>query len=264
MRRFGREPIQKISTALTVKQPGLAMGDGGHHERVEAAVDDHNRGKERLPEFLASTGVNPKSTSPPRESSAKGLKTNLSVEKERDEKALHEYGKVPRENKKLESISPIRGKDSLEATTPQKVLGEEMHWESADAQSQIPLFVFNGSLEACGAGNVVESERPKPYAGPMAMSYSNEMGWTAKVLGPKSGHWKRKAREALSSSPKVNTSQNVIAKAEVSKSKRESSIPLQELDQNISVLKRVKKGKSSNTQGEKGSIKDGGEAATAM
>lgn len=127
-----------------------------------------------------------------------------------------------------------------------------------------PLFVFNGSLEIGGVVDDGGKLRPVTNAGPMALSYSNEMGWTAEVLGPKSGHWKRKAREAQSIGPKENMSNSVVVKAEVSKTKRESSIPLQELDQNISELKRVKKGKSSNTQGEKGSNRDGGEAVIAM
>ena len=31
--------------------------------------------------------------------------------------------------------------------------------------------------------------------GPMAMTYDMELGWVTEVLGPTSGHWKRKARE---------------------------------------------------------------------
>ena len=35
----------------------------------------------------------------------------------------------------------------------------------------------------------------KDVEGPMAMTYYMELGWVTEVLGPTSGHWKRKARE---------------------------------------------------------------------
>ena len=35
----------------------------------------------------------------------------------------------------------------------------------------------------------------KDGEGPMAMTYDMELGWIVEVLGPTSGHWKRKARE---------------------------------------------------------------------
>lgn len=112
----------------------------------------------------------------------------------------------------------------------------------ATAQREVPLFVFSGSSEVVGVLNEVDSGRPSTDVGPMAMSYSNELGWTAEVLGPKNGHWKHKARAAQKLGPKENTSQSEPIKEGVSKSKRESSIPLQELDLNILELKRSKKG----------------------
>lgn len=129
-RKLSRELIQKFSTGITVKQPGLAVGGVGHHESVAAEDDVQIRGTERLPESHASTGENLKSTSSPRDSSAKGKKTDLSGEKEQEEKTVHEYGNVSREDKKIESIIPIRGKDNIDDHTTKKVLGEEMLWES--------------------------------------------------------------------------------------------------------------------------------------
>lgn len=58
--------------------------------------------------------------------------------------------------------------------------------------------------------------------GLMAMTFNKDLGWIAETLGPKSGHCKRLARVAHSKekgeeiSPKNN--------------KRESSVPIQELD----------------------------------
>lgn len=37
---------------------------------------------------------------------------------------------------------------------------------------------------------------------PLAMSYDQEKGWIAEVLGPKSGHWKHLARQVKTKSPR--------------------------------------------------------------
>ena len=44
-------------------------------------------------------------------------------------------------------------------------------------------------------GGQVGLELIKDVEGPMAMTYDMELGWVMEVLGPTSGHWKRKARE---------------------------------------------------------------------
>lgn len=123
-----------------------------------------------------------------------------------EKETLHERGKVFSADKQQESILPILGKDSLEATTLQKAWSEEMQWKMVTAQREVPIFVFSGSLEGGGIQNRENSGRPSTAIGPMAMSYSNELGWTAKVLGPTSGHWKHKARAAQNSGPKENIS----------------------------------------------------------
>ena len=38
---------------------------------------------------------------------------------------------------------------------------------------------------------------------PLAMSYDQERGWTSEILGPKSGHWKRLARQVKECGPTV-------------------------------------------------------------
>lgn len=83
-------------------------------------------------------------------------------------------------------------------------------------------------------------------------------------MGPKSGHWKRKARAAQNLGPKENASLGKIKKEGESKTKRESPIPLQELDLNIIELKRSKKGQSSPTQREEVGNRDGGVVAAMM
>ena len=74
----------------------------------------------------------------------------------------------------------------------------------------------------------------------MAMTYSNELGWTVECLGPKSGHWKRKARATQSKDSKENASPCKFKKEGESNIKMESLIPLQELDLNTLELKHNK------------------------
>ena len=38
---------------------------------------------------------------------------------------------------------------------------------------------------------------------PLAMSYDQEKGWTSEILGPKSRHWKRLARQVKEYGPTV-------------------------------------------------------------
>lgn len=59
-----------------------------------------------------------------------------------EKETLHERGKVFSVDKQQESILPILGKDSLEATTLQKAWSEEMQWEMVTAQREVPIFVF--------------------------------------------------------------------------------------------------------------------------
>nr|POF16047.1 hypothetical protein CFP56_45035 [Quercus suber] len=52
------------------------------------------------------------------------------------------------------------------------------------------------------AYEVVENlEWAKETMGPIAMSYVQNKGWVSKELGPKSGHWKRLARQNKQTSP---------------------------------------------------------------
>lgn len=139
-----------------------------------------------------------------------------------------------------------------------------MQWEMVTAQREVLIFVFSGSLEGGRIQNKENSGRPNTAVGPMAMSYSNKLGWTAKVLGPTSGQWKHKARAAQNSGPKENISLSETIKEGVSKTKRENPILLQELNLNIIELNQSKKGQSSIMQREKVGIRDGGVAATAL
>ena len=64
------------------------------------------------------------------------------------------------------------------------------------------------------------------------MSYDQEIGWTSEILGPKSGHWKRLARQVKVCGPTMVS--------DPASQKRKGEAPLIELDQNVKCTKRAK------------------------
>ena len=85
--------------------------------------------------------------------------------------------------------------------------------------------------------------------GPMAMSYEPDVGWVANKLGPTSGHWKRRAR--------VGPDDEMKDELGPIQRKREGSLTLSEIDQNIKGTKRRKgEGLGKENAGED-FIKDG-------
>lgn len=62
-------------------------------------------------------------------------------------------------------------------------------------QAEIPKFSFEPVNEMQEGGSFVGSGLSRDEEGPRAMTYDMESGWVAEVLGPTSGHWKRRARE---------------------------------------------------------------------
>ena len=85
-----------------------------------------------------------------------------------------------------------------------------MQWEMVTAQREDPIFVFNERPEGVGVQTVANIGRPNMALGLMAMTYSNELGWTTESLGPTSGHWKREARAAQNLGLKENASLSEI------------------------------------------------------
>ena len=64
------------------------------------------------------------------------------------------------------------------------------------------------------------------------MSYDQEKGWTSEMLGPKSGHWKRLARQVKEGGP--------FMVSDPASQKRKGEAPLIELVQNAKSTKRGK------------------------
>ena len=123
-----------------------------------------------------------------------------------------------------------------------------MQWEKGTAQEEDKLFDFKVAPtdEAInGLEGQVEVERG---LGPMALCYKENMGWIAEQLGPASGHWKRRAREARNEGLNVDKASDV--------KKRADPITLEELQPHISTQKRRK-------VTERNSTVDGDEAVAA-
>ena len=59
-------------------------------------------------------------------------------------------------------------------------------------QGDVPKFKFEAVRKEKELGNDSGLELYKEEEGPIAMTYDMDQGWVAKVLGPTSGHWKRK------------------------------------------------------------------------
>lgn len=96
------------------------------------------------------------------------------------------------------------------------------------------------------------------------MSYSAEVGWTAKSLDPKSVHWKRKARENRADIAQVQLSPLELESLNPGNNKCESPTPLKELDLKTLEVKRRKGNQTQKAQGKENSDTDGRMAASAM
>ena len=62
-------------------------------------------------------------------------------------------------------------------------------------QTETPKFIFEFVHKMKEVGRYVGLDLAKEGEGPIDMTYDMDLGWVAEVLGPTSGHWKRKARE---------------------------------------------------------------------
>ena len=62
-------------------------------------------------------------------------------------------------------------------------------------QTETPKFIFEFTHKMKEVGCYVGLDLAKEGEGPIDMTYDMDLGWVAEVLGPTSGHWKRKARE---------------------------------------------------------------------
>lgn len=137
----------------------------------------------------------------------------------------------------------------------QPMAPENMQWAKVTTYEEEPNFKIALALSP-GTNNVDGSPTSSDAElGLLAMSYGSMKGWITKKLGPKSGHWKRLAREA-----KANP--NHKGKSPICQ-KREGPISLQELDPDVSDWKRRKGRKQKNQTLDEETQKVGGVVVAA-
>nr|POE82122.1 hypothetical protein CFP56_57258 [Quercus suber] len=121
--------------------------------------------------------------------------TQTSENRERSNEAYHEMGLVNSiEEIPSESIA-ILVKEGVDRKLINNGIAGNGQRVMETHQTGTPKFKFEPAPKAQEDGGHVVLELKKDGEGPMAMTYDMEVGWVAEVLGPTSGHWKRKARE---------------------------------------------------------------------
>ena len=130
-------------------------------------------------------------------------------------------------------------------------------------RQEVPKFVFNESQTDGECQGEPKPDRTDAAQEPMAMTYKNDVGWVAECLGPKNGHWKRMAREVRPKDFNEQQSPSGVKPIIKNKVKRESLVPVQELERNITEIKRNRGCKEGRAIGKEITNTDGGEATTA-
>lgn len=128
--------------------------------------------------------------------------------------------------------------------------------------TEAPKFVFNK-----GPTTKEHQDEKKPISNeaaqdPMAMIYKEKVGWVAECLSPKSGHWKRMARENWPKDGIEQQSPSEDKPIVQYKLKRESPVPLKELELNLTEAKCSKGQREIKAAGKENTNTDGREAAT--
>ena len=149
---------------------------------------------------------------------------------------VHENGKFDSPKEKVEDKITISGEDSLTGRVNAKDMEDKMQWEEvlddvAHVKSEEGSKQKQG-VKGTGCANKENQCWAENESSPLAMTYDQEKGWTSEILGPKSGHWKRLARQAKDSSPTAGS-------ISISQ-KRKGESPLTELDQNVKCTKKAK------------------------
>ena len=154
--------------------------------------------------------------------------------------AYHEEGMVNNRSEKAKASPSILGCEKLEALLEQKRAEEGMQWENATQQERESRFNFILAPTTFEGITTKGLDLDKTELGPMTMTYELGVGWVAEKLGPRSGHWKRLARNTK---PKTNdTDLGPINQ------KGEGPTPLSDLDPHIIDLKRRKNQKQKSNK----------------
>ena len=94
-----------------------------------------------------------------------------------------------------ETSNAIAVKERVGEADQNPVADVSEHGVMETSQGDVPKFKFEAVRKDKELGNDLGLELDKEEDGPIAMTYDMDQGWVAEVLGPTSGHWKRKIRE---------------------------------------------------------------------
>ena len=250
-----REPMDKAEEVNRGRgfQMELATKQAG------GEVTEENRSEEGLKRRSKNSG----STIPTHEDVDKKKTPNKPDEVVQGSVFIHERGKVSQAEESTEIPLPILGyKHNLEKEARGKGK-DEMQWEIVTTRQEVPKFVFNEGQTDGECQGEPKPDRADAAQEPMAMTYKNDVGWVAECLGPKSGHWKRMAREVRPKDFNEQQSPSGVKPIIKNKVKRESPVPVQELERNITEIKRNRGCKEGRAIGKEITNTDGGEATTA-
>ena len=149
-------------------------------------------------------------------------------------------------------------KENREGLWAQNQAMEGMHWEKETKhEAEIP-FEFRVAPNDKGRDVEVGPVSVDKESGPMAMSFDAQLGWVAKELGPKSGHWKRMAKMVHVASPTKEKEKEKLKTL----GKRPGLIPIQELETN-GVTQKRRKNKEQSKAFVHNEERDGEEAVAA-
>ena len=182
------------------------------------------------------------------------------VESFQSGETFHGNGKVSTPESKVDDKLTKSGKDPLMNTPKAKDLEDKMQCEEVMCDVANLKPEEGRSCKQETKGSVCADKEKQNWAesvsSPLAMSYDQERGWTSEMLGPKSGHWKRLARQVKECGPTVVS--------DPASQKRKGEAPLIELVQNAKCTKRAKgKEHTEKVLGEEMKMV-GGVAVTAM
>ena len=138
---------------------------------------------------------------------------------------FHGNGKVSIPESKVDDKLTKSGKDPLMSTPKAKDMEDRMQCEEVmcDVANLKPEEGRRCKQETKGTGCADKEKQTwaEIVSSPLAMSYDQERGWTSEMLGPKSGHWKRLARQVKECGPTVVS--------DLASQKRKGEAPLIEL-----------------------------------
>ena len=160
----------------------------------------------------------------------------LNVGDRESQKQRNDHGKGKETNARESSQGIISSlvKENVKGPWAQIQKVDGMPWEKeTHHEAEVP-FKFRVAPNPEGSEDVVGQDRVDMKSGPMAMRLDSELGWVAKELGPKSGHWKRLVRKAHLASPNKERMKDKIL------GKRSSPIPVKVLENTDTTRKRNK------------------------